>query len=62
MPSRVQAPDFPWDFMRRGILGFIQLLVFGALLGLCWLRRLRARLGYGAFGSNPFSTRVGGRR
>jgi integral membrane sensor domain MASE1 len=34
MPRRVQAASFPWDFMRRGIWGFIQLLVFGALLGL----------------------------
>jgi len=35
MPSGVQAPDFPWDFMRRGVLGrTILLLIFGALLGL----------------------------
>ncbi len=35
MPSGVQAPDFPWDFMRRGILGrSIRLSIFGALLGL----------------------------
>src|ERR1700719_2711133 len=41
MPRVVQAPDFPWHFMRRGILGFVQLLVFGALLGLLIV------LGYG---------------
>ena len=35
MPSGVQTPDFPWDFMRRGILGrSTLLLIFGALLGL----------------------------
>jgi signal transduction histidine kinase len=35
MPSGVQSPDFPWDFMRRGILGrSTLLLIFGALLGL----------------------------
>jgi signal transduction histidine kinase len=35
MPSGAQAPDFPWDFMRRGVLGrTILLLIFGALLGL----------------------------
>jgi signal transduction histidine kinase len=34
MPSGVQAPDFPWDFMRRGILGFVQLLIFAFLLAL----------------------------
>ncbi len=34
MPSGAQARDFPWDFMRRGILGFAQLLVFGLLLAL----------------------------
>ncbi|HWS69577.1 MAG TPA: MASE1 domain-containing protein [Steroidobacteraceae bacterium] len=41
MPTGVQAPDFPWDFMRRGILGFVQLLIFAALLGLLIV------LGYG---------------
>ena len=42
MPSGVQAPDFPWDFMRRGVLGrIILLLIFGALLGLLIV------LGYG---------------
>jgi signal transduction histidine kinase len=42
MPSGVQAPDFPWDFMRRGILGrSIRLSIFGALLGLLIV------LGYG---------------
>jgi signal transduction histidine kinase len=34
MPCAVQASEFPWDFMRRGVWGFVQLLVFGALLGL----------------------------
>jgi hypothetical protein len=42
MPSGVQAPYFPWDFMRRGILGkSILLFIFGALLGLLIV------LGYG---------------
>src|SRR5450432_1855739 len=41
MPSGAQASEFPWDFMRRGVLGFIQLLVFAALLGLLIV------LGYG---------------
>jgi signal transduction histidine kinase len=50
MPRGVQAPDFPWDFMRRGILGFIQLLVFGALLGLL------IALGYGLRDYSEFLT------
>jgi signal transduction histidine kinase len=41
MPNGVQPSEFPWDFMRRGVSGFIQLLIFGALLGLLIL------LGYG---------------
>jgi signal transduction histidine kinase len=42
MPSGIQTPDFPLDFMRRGILGrSILLLSFGALLGLLIV------LGYG---------------
>ncbi len=42
MPSGVQTPDFPWDFMWRGILGrSILLLTFGVLLGLLIV------LGYG---------------
>src|SRR3984893_17206614 len=42
MPSGVQTPEFPWDFMRRGMLGrSILLLIFGALLGLLIM------LGYG---------------
>jgi signal transduction histidine kinase len=42
MPSGVQTPDFPWDFMRRGVLGkSILLLIFGVLLGLLIV------LGYG---------------
>jgi len=42
MPSEEQTPDFPWDFMRRGVLGrFISLSMFGALLGLLIM------LGYG---------------
>jgi signal transduction histidine kinase len=50
MPSGVQAPSFPWDFMRRGILGFLQLLVFGALLGLL------IALGYGLSDNSEFLT------
>ena len=50
MPSGVQAPDFPWDFTRRGILGFVQLLVFGALLGLL------IALGYGLSDNAEFLT------
>ena len=34
MPNGMRAPGFPWDFMRRGILGYVQLLIFGALLAL----------------------------
>jgi signal transduction histidine kinase len=34
MPNGMQAPGFPWDFMRRGILGYVQLSIFGALLAL----------------------------
>jgi signal transduction histidine kinase len=34
MPSGEQTQDFPWNFMRRGILGYVQLLIFAALLGL----------------------------
>jgi signal transduction histidine kinase len=42
MPSGMQSPDFPWDFMRRGLLGrSTLLLIFGALLGLLIV------LGYG---------------
>jgi signal transduction histidine kinase len=42
MPSGIQTPDFPLDFMRRGILRrSILLLIFGALLGLLIV------LGYG---------------
>jgi signal transduction histidine kinase len=42
MPSGVQTPDFPWNFMRRGLLGrSILLSIFGALLGLLIV------LGYG---------------
>ena len=50
MPTGVQAPDFPWDFMRRGILGFVQLLIFAALLGLLIL------LGYGLRDSSELLT------
>src|SRR6202171_896034 len=42
MPSGVQTPECPWDFMRRGMLGrSILLLIFGVLLGLLIM------LGYG---------------
>src|SRR5882724_9477937 len=41
MPTGMQAPHFPWVFVRRGILGVMQLLVFGALLGVLIV------LGYG---------------
>ncbi len=34
MSNGMQAPDFPWEFMRRGIFGYVQLLIFGALLAL----------------------------
>ena len=50
MPSGVQAPNFPWDFMRRGFLGFLQLLVFGTLLGLL------IALGYGLSDNSEFLT------
>jgi signal transduction histidine kinase len=50
MPTGVQAQDFPWDFMRRGILGFAQLLVFGTLLGLL------IALGYGLRDYSEFLT------
>jgi signal transduction histidine kinase len=34
MSNGMQARDFPWEFMRRGILGYVQLFIFGALLAL----------------------------
>jgi signal transduction histidine kinase len=35
MPGGVQAPDFPWDFLRHGFLGkSILLVAFGGFLGL----------------------------
>jgi len=51
MPSGPQAPDFPWDLMRRGVLGrAILLLIFGALLGLLIV------LGYGLRDSSELLT------
>jgi hypothetical protein len=51
MPSGVQTPEFPWDFMRRGMLGrSILLLIFGALLGLLIV------LGYGLRDYSEFLT------